>query len=149
MKDRIVRRLAPWFRRVVLSRLRWQLLHQPVIYGDPARVTVDPTAKVMDALFNTFSGTITVGPYVLFGQGVSVFAASHNYRLTGLERQAALTEGFDIVIEEGAWLASNVTVVGPCTIGAHSVVAAGSVVTKDVPYRTLVAGNPACAVRKL
>jgi len=47
------------------------------------------------------------------------------------------------VIERGAWLSSNVTVLGPCTVGAHAVVGAGSVVNRDVAPLSFVAGIPA------
>lgn len=58
-------------------------------------------------------------------------------------------EGNYIVIEEGAWIASNVTVLGPCKIGKHSVVAAGAVVKGDVPSYHIVAGIPAKIVKKI
>ncbi|WP_197716628.1 DapH/DapD/GlmU-related protein [Methylocaldum marinum] len=48
-----------------------------------------------------------------------------------------------IVIERNVWIAAGATVIGGVTIGENSVVAAGSVVTKDVPPNTLVGGNPA------
>lgn len=58
-------------------------------------------------------------------------------------------EGNDIIVEEGAWIASNVTVLGPCKIGKHSVVAAGAVVKNDVPSYHVVAGVPAKTVKKI
>jgi acetyltransferase-like isoleucine patch superfamily enzyme len=54
-----------------------------------------------------------------------------------------------VVIEEGAFLGANVTVLAGVRIGSQSFVAAGSVVTADVPPRTLVAGVPARAVRAI
>jgi maltose O-acetyltransferase len=54
-----------------------------------------------------------------------------------------------VVIEAGAFLGANVTVLPGVRIGSQSFVAAGSVVTADVPPRTLVAGVPARAVRSL
>jgi acetyltransferase-like isoleucine patch superfamily enzyme len=55
----------------------------------------------------------------------------------------------DIIIEDGAWLATGVTVVGGVRIGHGSVVAAGSIVTKDVPPGVLVAGVPAKVIKQL
>ena len=52
-------------------------------------------------------------------------------------------------IKRGAWIAINSTIIGGVTIGEGAVVAAGSVVMKDVPDYTLVAGNPARAIKKL
>ena len=48
-----------------------------------------------------------------------------------------------IVIGRNAWLGANVTVLAGVTIGENAIVAAGSVVTKDVPANTVVAGTPA------
>lgn len=46
-------------------------------------------------------------------------------------------------VEEGAWLASSVTVVGPCRIGHHAVIAAGAVMIRDVEAYEIVGGVPA------
>jgi len=54
-----------------------------------------------------------------------------------------------VVVEQGAFLGANVTVLAGVRIGSQSFVAAGSVVTVDVPPRTLVAGVPARAVRAI
>ena len=48
-----------------------------------------------------------------------------------------------ITIEDEVWIGANAVITAGVTIGKHSVVAAGSVVTKDVPPYSIVAGNPA------
>ncbi|MDE2397017.1 MAG: acyltransferase [Burkholderiales bacterium] len=54
-----------------------------------------------------------------------------------------------IVIEDGAWIGQRAMVLGGVRIGAHAVVAAGSIVTRDVPARTVVGGIPARVIRSL
>jgi len=54
-----------------------------------------------------------------------------------------------IVIEEGASIGANATILGGITIGKHAMIGAGSVVTKNVPANELWVGNPACFVKKL
>jgi acetyltransferase-like isoleucine patch superfamily enzyme len=54
-----------------------------------------------------------------------------------------------IHVKSGAWLAANCVITAGVTIGKNSVVAAGSVVTKDVPDYTVVAGNPAKAIKQV
>jgi tetrahydrodipicolinate N-acetyltransferase len=54
-----------------------------------------------------------------------------------------------VAIEAGCFLGANVTVLAGVTIGSESFVAAGSVVTEDVPPRTLVAGVPARVIRTI
>lgn len=117
------------------------------LYGDPARLKIADGALPMNALFNTLSGTIEIGREVFFGHNVSILTGSHDYRKLGTERAAAVpSSGRDIVIEDGVWIASNATVLGPCRIGAHAVVAAGALVCDRVPPYAIVAGVPARVV---
>ena len=57
--------------------------------------------------------------------------------------QTPLRSGSPMRLERGAWIGNNCVVVGGVTIGERAVVAPNSVVTRDVPARTLVSGNPA------
>jgi acetyltransferase-like isoleucine patch superfamily enzyme len=54
-----------------------------------------------------------------------------------------------IVIERNVWIAAGATIIGGVKVGENSVVAAGSVVTKDVPPNALVGGNPARVIRPI
>ncbi len=53
------------------------------------------------------------------------------------------------LVKRGASIGSNATILCGLTIGEDAIVGAGSVVTRDVPSRTIVAGNPACVIRTL
>jgi acetyltransferase-like isoleucine patch superfamily enzyme len=126
------------------------LLYRYLVHGDHSRLHIDPTAVVNDALFNLSSGEITVGPYAFFGHGVSVLTGTHDITKFGRERQTAIPKsGRDVVIEEGAWLSSQVLVLGPCRIGRHAVVGAGALVMHDVDPYTVVAGRPARVLRRI
>ncbi len=65
------------------------------------------------------------------------------------ERRNERPESQAIILGRNVWLGARVIVLPGVTIGADSVVAAGSVVTKDVPPRTLVGGVPARIIREL
>jgi acetyltransferase-like isoleucine patch superfamily enzyme len=125
-------------------------LFRPLVYGDPARLHLAPTAVVNNALFNLSSGEVTVGEHAFFGHNVSILTGTHDWTTFGAERQVAVpTSGRDIVIEEGVWVSSNATVVAPCRIGAHAVVGVASLVLRDVEPYTVVAGNPARVLRAI
>lgn len=125
-------------------------MYKYLVHGDRARLHIHPTAVVNNALFNVGSGDITVGEYAFFGHGVSVLTGTHDINKFGRERQLAIPRsGRDIVIGEGAWLASNVLVLGPCVIGAHAVVGGASLVLGDVAPYTIVAGSPARVLRTI
>jgi len=120
------------------------LLERPTFFGDRSRISIGEGVNLNDALLNVSSGTITLERNVFLGHRVMLLAGTHDTAPTGEERKQAIPrEGHDIVIEEGAWIASGVIVTGPCRIGANAVVAAGAVVRKDVPAGAMVAGVPA------
>lgn len=145
MLRRIERALRSRLARSWLGKIaREAVTVHPYIFGPEDRLTIGRDAVVGDALLNTIGGTIILEEGAFFGHGVSLLTGTHDTSKQGIERQAATpVEGRNILIETGAWLASNVTVVGPCRIGAHAVVCAGAVVTRDVAPGAIVAGVPA------
>ena len=91
-------------------------------------------------------GGLDIGDDVMIGPNVSLITAGHPIEPS--QRRAA-TIGQPIVIERNVWIAAGATIIGGVTVGENSVVAAGSVVTRDVPANTLVAGNPARVIRSI
>ena len=132
--------------RNLLSQLNRGLSISPTVWGDPARLEIDPTAAVNSCFFNTNSGRIIVGRSTYAGSNVSLLAGTHDTQLTGfLRREAELREGCDIEIGQGVWLASGCTIIGPCRIGDNAVIAAGAVVVpgSEVPANEIWGGVPA------
>ncbi|MFL6137148.1 MAG: sugar O-acetyltransferase [Frankiaceae bacterium] len=89
-------------------------------------------------------GGIEIGDDVLIGPRVSLISSGHP--LDPNERRRRIVAA-PIVIQRNVWLAAGATVLQGVTVGEDSVVAAGAVVTRDVPPGTLVAGVPARVVR--
>lgn len=151
LAGQIGQRQREWFDqlcndREMLSRLNRGLSISPTVWGDPSRLEIDETAKVFTCFFNTNSGRIRIGEAVFAGSGVSILAGSHDPQLTGyLRRDAEMTEGCDIEVGKGVWLASRCTLLGPCRIGENAVIAAGAVVVPgtEVPAGTVWGGIPA------
>ena len=99
----------------------------------------------VDVVLNTRSGHIYLEKDVILGHGCMLLTGRHEYRDGRLKprKQQVPEAGFDIRIGEGAWIASGAIVIGGVSVGAHSIVAAGAVVTRDVAPHSIVAGNPA------
>jgi len=91
-------------------------------------------------------GGITIGDDVMIGPNVHLISSGHPVDPATRRSQITLAP---IRIERGVWIAAGATVLQGVTVGEDAVVAAGAIVTKDVPPRTLVAGNPARMIREV
>jgi acetyltransferase-like isoleucine patch superfamily enzyme len=91
-------------------------------------------------------GGIDIGDDVMIGPNVSLITSGHPIEPS--ERRSSVIAK-PILIERNVWIAAGATIVGGVVVGENSVVAAGSVVTKDVPPNTLVGGNPARVIRSI
>ncbi len=89
-------------------------------------------------------GSIAIGPNCLIGENVTIIDRSFHQIEEGAE---VVTR--PVVIGRNVWLANNAVILPGVEIGEHSVVGAGSVVTKSFPARSLVAGNPARLIREI
>lgn len=129
------------------------MLNQHLVFRleeNPHSLNIAETARVNNALFNLSCGDITVEDWAFFGHSVTVLTGTHDVETYDDVRQVAVPQGGrDVVIKRGAWVCSNATISGPCTIGEHAVVAACSFVNRDVPPYAVVAGTPAKIIRYL
>ena len=110
-----------------------------VIIGDHTRV----------GLHNTIIGPVDIGSHVNLAQGITVTALNHNFSDANkrIDEQGVSTS--PVTIEDDVWIGANAVILPGVTIGEHCVVAAGAVVTKDVPPHSLVAGVPAKVIKKI
>lgn len=97
---------------------------------------------------NVLIGPVTIGNNVIFAQNVVASGLNHEYKdITIPIHQQDVTKA-QITVEDDCWIAANVVITAGVTIGKHSVIAAGSVVTKDIPPYTVAAGNPAKPIKQ-
>ena len=93
-------------------------------------------------------GPVKVGNDVMLAQNIVMSGLNHGYEdiSTPISIQPCTTA--EIVVEDEAWIGANSVITAGVKIGKHSVVAAGSVVTKDVPAYSIAAGNPARILKR-
>ena len=110
-----------------------------VLIGDYTRI----------GLHNTIIGPVRIGSHVNLAQGITVTALNHNFDDTNkrIDEQGVSTKA--VIIEDDVWIGANAVILPGVTIGNHCVVAAGAVVTKDVPPHSLVAGVPAKVIKQI
>ena len=110
-----------------------------VIIGDHTRI----------GIHNTIIGPVTIGSHVNLAQGITVTALNHNFADPSLriDQQGVSTQ--PVTIGDDVWIGANAVVLPGVTVGTHSVIAAGAVVTRDVPPRSVAAGVPAQVIKTL
>ncbi|PIQ69033.1 MAG: acetyltransferase [Candidatus Taylorbacteria bacterium CG11_big_fil_rev_8_21_14_0_20_46_11] len=113
------------------------------------RVVIRP-GSILEADPRAGEHGIIIEDDVLLAPGVHMYVNNHAFEdslipIIDQDHKASKV----IVIKRGAWIGANVVILAGVTVGENSVVGAGSIVTKDIPPRVVVAGNPAKIIRTL
>jgi maltose O-acetyltransferase len=90
---------------------------------------------------------ITIGDEVQIAPGVHIYTATHP--IDAKARCSGIESALPVAIEDGVWLGGRAVVCPGVTIGANTVVGAGSIVTRDLPANAVAVGNPCRVIRQL
>ncbi|PJC31276.1 acyltransferase, partial [Candidatus Roizmanbacteria bacterium CG_4_9_14_0_2_um_filter_39_13] len=113
------------------------------------RIKIGNHVDVGNNTFISANNTIEIGNHVIMSS--YVFITDHDHGFEDINKnlhEQPLTEGGHVKIGDNVFLGVKSTILKNVTIGEHAVVAANSVVTKDVPAFSIVAGNPAHVLKK-
>lgn len=97
---------------------------------------------------NVIIGPVHIGNHVILAQNIVMSGLNHNYEdiNTPISKQNVSTAL--ITIEDECWIGANAVITAGVTLGKHSVIAAGSVVTKNIPPYCVAVGNPARVIKQ-
>ena len=109
-----------------------------VIIGDRTRI----------GLSNVIIGPVEFGNDIMTAQHVALSGLNHGFEDITIPTSRQKVTTAKIVIEDEVWIGANAVIVPGVTIGKHSVIGAGSVVTKSVPPYSVAVGNPAKIVKQ-
>ncbi|MCX8525664.1 sugar O-acetyltransferase [Chryseobacterium formosus] len=124
---------------------------QDVVVFTPLYINYGKNINIGKNVFINFDctflalGGITIEDDVLIGPKVSL--VTENHPLNPEHRKGLICK--PILIKRNAWIGANATILAGVTIGENSVVAAGAVVSKDVPDNTVVGGVPAKIIKQI
>lgn len=93
-------------------------------------------------------GKIIIGDNVLIAQNVVLRASDHGHSSIDIPIIQQGHTGGEIIIEDDVWIGANSVITRNVTIGSHSIIGAGSIVTKDVEPYSIVGGSPARLISK-
>lgn len=141
-----VRMDTPPYRRFILGR-RSVVESYSCINNAVGDVVIGDHTRI--GIHNTIIGPVTIGSHVNLAQGITVTALNHNFDDTTrrIDEQGVSTN--PVTIGDDVWIGANAVILPGVNIGRHCVVAAGAVVTKDVPDGTLVGGVPAKVIKSI
>ena len=111
------------------------------------RISIGRDCFINYDVFIDNAAPVTIGDRVSLGQGVRIVTGTHEVGTTS-RRAGAYTSGV-VEVEPGAWVGAYATLLPGVRVGRGALVAAGALVTKNVPQNALVAGVPASVVRYL
>nr|WP_228464562.1 DapH/DapD/GlmU-related protein [Chryseobacterium antibioticum] len=141
-------------------------IHQVRDYiGEITGVTIDESTTIFPPFYTNFGKFITLGKNIFINHacsfldmggitieddvliGPKVNLITENHPLDPKDRRALITK--PILVKKGAWIGAGATILPGITIGKNAVVAAGAVVSEDVPDDTVVGGVPAKIIKSI
>ena len=124
---------------------KYAIIRPSNIYGGPIGegLTMGDNSNIGPYNYIGCSGKITIGKNVMLAPRVSIYAENHVFDHPEILIRDQGVEKKEVIIEDDCWIAANSILLAGVTIGKGSVVAAGSVVTENVPPYSVVAGVPA------
>lgn len=114
---------------------------QNVYLGENVRITMDC------CIWAEKNSKIIFGDNVLVGPGVKMFCGNHGTKLCEIPMVHQDRIEMDIIIGNDVWIGANSVLLSGVKINDGAVVAAGSIVTKEVPANAVVGGNPAKVIK--
>jgi acetyltransferase-like isoleucine patch superfamily enzyme len=141
--------IREWMLKLKVTQIGKGITFRPEfdVFGDGG-VSIGNNVQLFDLFINSVGAKVRIEDDVFFGHRVMLITGNHDYTLFGLERQTKVG-GKDIHIGEGAWIGSGSIILGGVTVGKHAVIAAGSVVTRDIPDYWIAGGVPAKGIKPI
>jgi acetyltransferase-like isoleucine patch superfamily enzyme len=133
------------FSRILDKEVQDVSIFTPLYINYGKHITIGKNVFInFDCIFLALGG-ITIEDDVLIGPKVSLI--TENHPLNPEDRKGLTAK--PILIKKNAWIGANATILPGVTIGENAVVAAGAVVSKDVPDNTIVGGIPAKFIKNV
>lgn len=144
--------VSRWIRRMLLRLAGATVpssssLHGGTYFSHPGNLHMGNRCFINGNCYLDLKAPVTICDDVVVGHGTTIVTSMH--AIGPATRRAGRATGRPVVLESGVWLGACTLILPGVTVGAGSIVAAGAVVTADVPVDVIVAGVPAKVVRKL
>lgn len=120
---------------------------QGVIIKEHKGLHIGKNVTINDRVFISAKGNCIIKDNVLIGHDVSIITTNHNFNDSFLNiREQGISFG-EITIEDDVWIGAKAIILSGVRLGKGSIIGAGSIVTKDVNEKAIVAGSPARIIK--
>ncbi|MFC0187328.1 acyltransferase [Fictibacillus aquaticus] len=123
------------------------VFHTDSKFGNPEKITVGSHVYIGPEAYISARGGVTIQDGVIIGPRLSVLTSNHRYDGAEMLPYDGGVYLKPVTIEKNVWIGAHVLLCPGVTVGEGSVVAMGSVVTKDVPPYSIIGGNPAKVIK--
>jgi acetyltransferase-like isoleucine patch superfamily enzyme len=113
------------------------------------RLVIGDNSNISNSTIIDVSGDVFIGSNVAIANECNIFTHNHDYKNNAVAAWKGDLIIGSVCIEDGAWIGAKSIILPGVTIGRKAVIAAGSVVTKNVPSSTVFGGNPAKLIKKI
>ncbi|HDZ43777.1 hypothetical protein LCGC14_0239280 [marine sediment metagenome] len=136
------------YRRLAGRIGRGVMLHRPSSFVETDGIDIGDWVYIGPGARMSGSGGLSIGSNIAIGPDVTIFTSSHRYDGGDWIPFGPEVDKRPVRIEDHVWIGGRAVILPGVTIGEGAVVAAGAVVTKDVPPSAVVAGNPAAVIKQ-
>jgi len=138
----------PWMRSFLVRNYLKECGKSPnVKYG----AEISPNATVGDfsevGTRSMVQANVHMGSYVIMGPDVKIYSRNHKFDSLEIPIAQQGKNYYETFIGDDVWIGANVVITAGCRIGNHCVIAAGAVVTKDIPDYSIAGGVPAKVIK--
>lgn len=143
--------IAMCFRRYLCSNIfrktkGYFKVHSGVDFGSGINVEIGNESSLNRGAW--IGNDTIIGDHVMMGPYVSILSGSHNFGSTEVPMTAqGATKRSPVIIGDDVWIGTRVIILPGVHVGSHSIIGAGSIVTKNVPKWSIVGGNPARVIK--
>ncbi|MBN2260713.1 MAG: acetyltransferase [Clostridiales bacterium] len=139
------------FRRLLVKKLFKSVgknvnIEKGVFFGNGSEIKIGDYSGIgLDA---QLSGPISIGNHVMMGPQVMIYTSNHNYNSKDLPMVfQGNSDPKPVIVEDDVWIGARSILLPGVIVGKGSIIAAGSVVTKEVPAFSIAGGNPAKVIK--
>jgi maltose O-acetyltransferase len=136
-------KIRKWLCRRIFKRCGVDVrIHSGIDFGTGVNLELGDHSSINKECW--ISNDTIIGRDVMMGPEVIILSSSHNHEKTSIPmRQQGAPERQPVIIGDDVWIGTRAIILRGVKVGSHSIIAAGSVVTKDVDDWSIVGGNPA------